>query len=58
MHAAAAERFAEEADQLAHEPTVDELLSVGIQRLQQNKTCKLWKWLPAAKEFVTAKEFK
>ena len=33
-------------------PTVDALLSVGIQRLQQNKTWRLWKWPPAAKEFL------
>ena len=41
----------------AYIPTVDELLSVGIQRLQENNTWKLWKWPPAAKEFRNAKEF-
>ena len=39
-------------------PTVDELVSVGIQRLQQNDTWKLWKWPPAAKEFLNAEEFR
>ncbi len=39
-------------------PTLDELLSVGIQRLQDNKTWKLWKWPPAAKEFLSAMEFR
>ena len=38
-------------------PTVDELLPVGIQRLRENNTWKVWKWPPAAKEFVNAKEF-
>ena len=47
----------EDGAQLANEPTVDELLSLGIQRLQENKTWKLWKWPLAAKEFVDAKEF-
>ena len=31
---------------------------MGIQRLQENKTWKLWKWPPAAKEFLTVKEFR
>ena len=37
---------------------MDELVSVGIRRLQQNSTWKLWKWPPAAKEFLNAEEFK
>ena len=43
---------------LTYNPTVDELLSVGIQCLQQNKSCRLWVWPPAAKEFLSAKEFR
>lgn len=39
-------------------PTMDELLSVVIQRLQENKSWKLWKWPPAAKEFLNATEFR
>ena len=45
---------AEQTAQLANEPTVDELLSVGIQHLQEKETWKLWKWLLAAKEFLLA----
>ena len=64
---AAAGMRAEQGAQLAgaktplpstRDPTVDELVSVGVQRLQQNKTWRLWKWPPAAKEFLTAEEFK
>ena len=67
VHAAAAEMRAEQAAQLAvgetplpytYEPTLDELVSVGIRRLQENRTWKLWKWPPAAKEFLSAKDFK
>ncbi len=67
IRAAAAEMDAEQAAQLAegetllhytYDPTVDELVTVGIQRLQNNKTWKLWMWPPAAKEFLTAEEFK
>ena len=67
VHAAAAGTRAEQAAQLARgktplpaaeDPTVDKLVSVGIQRLQQNGTWKLWKWPPAAKEFLNAGDFK
>ena len=59
VHAAAAEVCAKRLAQRAvgatpvpHtlKPTVVELLPVGIQRLQENKTWKLWVWPPAAKE--------
>ena len=39
-------------------PTVDKLVSVGILRLQESKTWKLWKWPPAAKEFLDAQDFR
>ena len=64
VHAAAdAEQAARLAVGLApvpytYHPTVDVLVPVGIQRLQENKTWKLWKWPPAAKEFLTVKEFR
>ena len=51
------EHGAEQAAQVASKPTVDELLSLGIQRLQEKKTLKLWKWPPAAKEFIDAEKF-
>ena len=59
--AAAAEQAARLAAGLAPLPyraTVDELLSVGIQRLQANKTCKVWTWPLAAKEFLDKRKFK
>ena len=59
--AAAAERAARVAVGLAplvYNPTVDEVVSVGIQRLQQSRTWKLWRWPLAAKEFLDAKEFR
>ncbi len=62
VHAAAA---AEQAARLAvgltpliYKPAVDEVVSVGIQRLQENKTWRLWVWPPAAKKFVNEKEFR
>ena len=57
IYAAAGRRGAKQEDQLASGPTVDQLLPVGIQRLQENKTWKVWKWPPADKEFIDAKEF-
>ncbi len=66
-HSVRAAADAEQAARLAvglaplsytYHPTVDALLSVGIQRLQQNKTWRLWKWPPAAKEFLKAGEFR
>ena len=59
--AAAAEQAARLAvglTPLTYNPTVDELLPVGIQRLQENRPCKLWVWPPAAKEFLDATDFK
>ena len=42
--------------QYKYDSGVDELVSVGIQRLQHNNNWKLWMWPPAAKEFFSAKE--
>ena len=43
--------------QYKYDSGVDELVSVGIQRLQKNRTWKLWNWPPAAKELLSGKEF-
>ena len=40
-----------------HEPSLVEFVSVGIQRLRENGTWKMWKWPPTAKEFLSAAEF-
>lgn len=40
------------------EPSIEELLSVGLTRLESKPTWKLWEWQPDGKEFLDADSFR
>ena len=40
------------------EPSIEELLQLGISRLHEKPTWKLWQWLPEEKEFLDADSFR
>ena len=40
------------------EPSIEELLTAGLTRLETKPTWKLWEWQPDNKEFLDADSFR